>query len=190
MSNKELYRNTEGYADPTAYATLSQKEPRDIWSYNDEACLIIKNHGRLSTILRLLPQSRHPNNIEVMTKDGPMYADQRLLTFGMNDRMSQYIDTVSTVAFAEVIRRTEEALGINLQTGADPAVAELRADLEAARDTIEGLERQLGAKQALAGNALAAEIAKAQTEAMKARNQLELLREMYNELLAKVAGEG
>ena len=201
--NNELHKNAEGYTDPTAAATLFQQEPGDVWEYNGTRCLIIKNHVRLSTILQLTDKD-HPNNVKIMTKSGPAYTDPRLLTYGLHTRMGQYIETLEVDDFAEVIRRIEDALGINLQTVKNPVATELREQLDTAQALIEeqrekleedriillGLERQLIAAESHVGSAAEKAIAQAQAEAAKARNQLELLREMYNELLAKAVGGG
>lgn len=203
--NIELRKNAEGYTDPTAGATLNQKEPGDIWTYNGDACLIIKNHGKFSTILLLKPLEAHPRNVQIMTKSGPMYADQRLLTYGLHVKMARYIETVSVEDFKRVIEAVEAAVGLSLLvnvevTNTAPSdeaakllelsgqVATLREQLEEDDITIQGLERQLIAAQSHVGSAAEKAIAQAQAEATKARNQLELLREMYNDLLAKVVG--
>lgn len=124
MSNNELRKNAEGYTDPTAAATLSQKEPGDIWAYNGGACLIIKNHGKFSTILLLESQEKHPNQVKIMTKSGPMYADLRLITYGLHVKMGRYIETVcnedldraldAIEDFKQVIEAVEVALSIQL----------------------------------------------------------------------------
>lgn len=125
--NEELHKNTEGYTDPTAAATLNRKEPGDIWTYNGDTCLIIKNHGKFSTILLLGPLEKHTNQVKIMTKSGPMYADQRLLTYGLHVKMTRYVETVSVEDFKRVIEAVEAALGINLPrveaTGEDEAKA-------------------------------------------------------------------
>lgn len=133
--NNELRKNTEGYADPTAAATLARPEGGDIWEYNDGFCLVIKNHGKLSTILRLESLEKHPNNVKVMTTTGPMYADQRLLTYGLHSRMGGYVETVSVEDFDRVIAAVEAVLAIELPRAktADsddtPGTAELQDDV-------------------------------------------------------------
>jgi hypothetical protein len=201
--NIELRKNVEGYTDPTAAATLNRQESGDIWEYNGARCLIIKNHGRLSTILQLTGTD-HPNNVKIMTESGPAYTNPQLLTYGLHVKMARYIETVSVEDFEEVIRRTEDALGVNLQTVKNPVATELREQLdralvtiEAQRETLEekdvliqGLERELIAEQCHVGSAVEKAVDRAAAEATKARNQLELLREMYNELLTKAVGGG
>ena len=199
MNDYGLKKNAEGYTDPTAAATLNRKEPGDIWTYNGGACLIIKNHGKFSTILLLEDQEKHTNQVKIMTKSGPMYADQRLLTYGLHVKMTRYIETVSVEDFKQVIEAVEDAVGlsllatvemVNTAPGDEGAkllelsgqVAQLQEQLTAAREHMGTLEHLQNLK--------AAELTAANNAATKARNQLELLREMYNELLAKVVGGG
>lgn len=193
MSNYELRKNAEGYTDPTAAATLSQKETGDIWAYNGGACLIIKNHGKFSTILLLESQEKHPNQVKIMTKSGPMYADQRLITYGLHVKMGRYIETVCDEDLDRALDAIEDALGVELPTVDDicEAAGQETTDQEAAKllEEVAQLREDLKAMQDLAALKQAAADAAGRAE-MKARNQLELLREMYNELLAKAVGGG
>lgn len=214
--NNELRKNLEGYTDPTAAATLTKPEAGDVWTYNGGACLVIKNHGKLSTILPLYDQERHPNNVEIMTKKGPMYADQRLITYGLHVKMPRYIDTVSVEDFRRVIEAVEDAVGLSLLASAEAEAQDLQnrvllqlqeenRELRERLDVAEGeaidntqdadrLAEQLTAAReqlkTLEGlqNLKEAELAAARNGGHKARNQLELLREMYNDLLAHVVG--
>lgn len=111
--NNELRKNAEGYTDPTAAATLNRPEPGDVWEYNGIRCLIIKNHGRLSTILQLTDYE-HPNNVKVMTCNGPAYTDARYITYGLHVKMGKYVETVSVEDFKRVSEAVEVALGIKL----------------------------------------------------------------------------
>lgn len=200
--NNELHKNAEGYTDPTAAATLNRPEPGDIWEYNGTRCLIIKNHGHLSTILQLTDKD-HPANVKVMTRNGPAYTNARLVTYGQHTKMGRYVETVSVKDFKQVIEAVEAALGLNLQAreeadaqdvqnlrkkldAAQVRILELEDQLDDYEGTVLGLERQLAAATNHINNGA---VDKAQAEAAKARNQLELLREMYNDLLAKVVGE-
>lgn len=215
MNDYNLKKNAEGYADPTAAATLTRQEPGEVWEYNGAPCLIIKNHGSLSTILRLSDRD-HPRDVKVTTSEGVKYADARLLTYGQHTKMGQYTDTLSRSDFANVITAVEDALEIcvKAEENAEPVdtLAEIdaqevqtlqerlataqalleaqREQLDAQREQLEeytaitlGLEKQLIAAQSHINNGA---VNKAEAEATKAKNQLELLRDMYNELLTKV----
>lgn len=191
MNDYGLKKNAEGYADPTAGAALSQKEPGDIWAYNGGACLIIKNHGKFSTILLLESQEKHPNQVKIMTKSGPMYADQRLITYGLHVKMGRYIETVCDEDLDRALDAIEDALGVELPTVDDicEAAGQETTDREAAKllEEVAQLREDLKAMQDLVALKQAAADAAGRAE-MKARNQLELLREMYNDLLAKAVG--
>lgn len=54
MANYGLKKNSEGYADPTAYAAImGAAKPGEIWSYRGRECLIVKNQGKYSNIIQL-----------------------------------------------------------------------------------------------------------------------------------------
>lgn len=180
--NTELKKNAEGYTDPTAAATLTQPEPGDIWAYNNEMALVVKNHGPFSSILLLVDSCGGPDDVKIVTAKGPKYTDPRRLTYGLHRKMGRYLETVSVECFDHVITAVENTLDIYLprnKTDAQEAdklreeVAQLQEDLSAMRD----LAVLKGGMAEAAGRA-----------EMKAKNQLELLRDMYNELLAKVMG--
>lgn len=114
--NNELYKNGEGYADPTAAATLTQPEPGDVWEYNGGECLIIKNHGNFSTILWLMNNDA-PGSIKVLEGDDTApaaYTNPQYLTYGKHCLMGQYLETLSVSAFTAVTKAIEDTLGIQL----------------------------------------------------------------------------
>lgn len=180
MSN-ELRKNAEGYADPTAAATLSQQEPGDIWGYNETECLVIKNHGAFSSILLLVDTRGGDHYVKIQTEYGPKYTDPRRLTYGNHAKMGRFIDTVSSADFKRVTEAVSGEVGLlagpRVEADAEN-VQDLLEQLAAAREHMETLESELCFKKA--------EVAAANNTAEKARNQLELLREMYNDLLYKV----
>lgn len=191
MSNYELHKNAEGYTDPTAAATLNRKESGDIWEYKGGECLILKSHPGFATILKLHDNDKYGDRVKVADRDdGPRYVDPAFLITGRFQEMGRYVETLDAVTFEKVITAVEAAICIDLcpaeksgpvhqvqmvQLEQAEEVAQLRADLKAMQDLA-------ALKQAAADAAGKAE--------MKARNQLELLREMYNELLAKAVGGG
>lgn len=188
MNDYGLHKNAEGYTDPTAAATLNRKESADIWEYKGGECLIIKSHPGYATILRLHDNDKYGDRVKVADRDdGPRYVDPAFIITGRFSEMGRYVETLDAETFADVIHAVEAAIRIDLRPieKAEPAhpgpleqaeeVAQLRADLKAMQDLAT-------LKQAAADAAGKAE--------MKARNQLELLREMYNELLAKAVGGG
>lgn len=203
MSN-ELRKNDEGYADPTAAATLNRKETGDIWEYKGGECLIIKGHPGFATILRLHEDDRYGDRVKVADRDdGPRYVDPAFIISGRYSEMGRYVETLGAVTFEKVIIAVEAAIGIDLQTSKETPdaqeVRDLRKKLDTAQirileledqlddyeGTVLGLERQLAAATSNINNGA---VDKARAEAEKAKNQLELLRDMYNELLAKAVG--
>lgn len=177
----ELRKNAEGYTDPTAAATLSQQEPGDIWGYNETECLVIKNHGAFSSILLLVDNRGGDHYVQIQTEKGPKYTDPRRLTYGQHAKMGRFIDTVSSAEFKRVTEAVSSEVGI-LTVPCDEAdtenVQDLQEQLTAALEHMKTLKATLSLKTA--------EVAAANNTAEKARNHLELLREMYNDLLHKV----
>jgi hypothetical protein len=198
MNDYNLRKNAEGYADPTAAATLTRKEPGEVWEYNGTRCLIIKCHGRHSTILQLTDNA-HPNNVKVTTCEGVKYTNVQLLTYGFHDKMGGYIDTLSRSDFDNVIAAVEDALSITLEVEeiAEPVerlaaeieaknaeIAELRKRLDEVTEELTGARSHMGTMEGLL-RLKEADRVTANNAHTKAKNQLELLRDMYNELLAK-----
>lgn len=196
MNNYNLKKNAEGYADPTAAATLTRKEPGEVWEYNGTRCLIIKCHGRHSTILQLTDND-HPNNVKANTCEGVKYTNVQLLTYGFHDKMGKYIDTLSRSDFDNVIAAVEAALSITLEVEEIAKPTGTLGDIDAKNAEIAYLRKRLGETteelefktSQLAACTQHLEALTATNHAhTKAMNQLELLREMYNELLAKTVG--
>lgn len=182
--NNELQKNAEGYTDPTAAATLTQPEPGDIWAYNNEMALVVKNHGPFCSILLLMDKCGGPDDIEIMTSKGPWYTDPRRLTYGLRRKMFRYLETVSVEDFDYTVEAVAMALAIELPREEKATAAEktdtqeadkLREDLDYMSEQLDDTVRNLRIER---------------QKATKAQNQLELLRDMYNELLAKVVGGG
>lgn len=177
----ELRKNAEGYTVPTAAATLSQQEPGDIWGYNETECLVIKNHGGFSSILLLVDTRGGDHYVKIQTEYGPKYTDPRRLTYGNHNKMGRFIDTVSLADFKRVTEAVSGEVGL-IAWPRDEADAEngqdLLEQLTAALEHIKTLEAKLSFKTA--------ELEAADNTAKRAKNQLELLREMYNDLLYKV----
>lgn len=187
--NNELRKNAEGYTDPTAAATLNRKEAGDIWQYKDGECLIIKSHPGFATILRLHDSNQYGDRIKVAERDdGPRYVDPAFIITGRYHEMGKYVETLDTKDFQRVTDTVAKTMGLNYSTIELPW--EEKADTQEAdklREEVAQLREDLGAMQDLARlkNGMAEAAGRAE---MKAKNQLELLRDMYNELLAKVVG--
>lgn len=111
----ELRRNTEGYVDPTAAATLNKQEPGDIWTYMDHDCLILQNHGEFSTILMMGDKQRDHSSVEIETTAGTRYTDPRRLTWGYHSRMYRYRETLSREDFEKVVNAIADVMDITVQ---------------------------------------------------------------------------
>lgn len=203
MSN-ELRKNAEGYADPTAAATLSRKESGDIWTYKGGECLIIKGHPGFATILRLHDSDKYGDRVKVADRDdGPRYVDPAFIISGRYSEMGQYVETLDVNTFTLVIEAVEDAIGLSLLGHYIPAqdldaqeVQELREQLAEAQATIEELREEAAQlKEDLEAMRNMAKLYQrradeSREEEIKARLRLGLLREMYDDLLAKVVKEG
>lgn len=187
--NIELKKNAEGYTDPTAAATLNRKEAGDIWEYKGGECLILKAHPGFATILRLHDGNQFGDRIEVTERpDGPRYVDPAFIITGRYTEMGKYTETLDAVTFDLVLNTVADTMGL-------PCLAE-EPPQEKATDTQEVKKLRLALADALTELESTkhlhafkmAELEAADRSAVKAKNQLELLRDMYNELLAKVVG--
>lgn len=167
----------------TPKATLNQKEPGDIWTYRDGECLIIKGHAGFATILRLHDRDPYGDRVKVTdSDDGPLYVDPAFIITGRYSDMGKYVETLDVETFTRVIRAVEDAAGLSLLTSEEAPTheaAQLLKELTAAREHLRTTEGILNLKNA--------ELTAANNIATKAKNQLELLRDMYDALLARVA---
>lgn len=190
MSN-ELHKNAEGYKDPTAAATLNRKEPGDIWTYRGGACLIIKDHHNFATVLTLHDDNQYGDRVKVIDRERyTRYVDPAFLITAFYKDMGQYKETLDVDTFTKVIRAVEDAVGLRMLVNVEMATTS-PSDEEAKLLELSGkvglLQEHLAELERL-HNLQEAELTAANNAATKARNQLELLREMYDDLLAKVVG--
>ena len=175
--NIELHKNAEGYTDTTAAATLRQKEPGDIWTYKDGECLILAGHTGYATILRLHDSDQYGDRVKVADR----YVDPTFIITGRYSEMGTYVETLDVETFTRAVRAVEDAAGLHLLSAVDAGVVpkeEALEELAAAQERVETLEAQLSFKKA--------ELNAANNTAKKAKDQLELLRDMYDALLQKV----
>lgn len=187
--NNELRKNAEGYTDTTAAATLTQPEPADVWTYDGGSmCLVIKNHGPFCTILLLVDERGGPDDVKITTTKGPKYTDPRRLTYGRRLKIGRYLETVSVMDFEAAVEAVEDALAIDLPREVQRPTEKVGTqEADKLREEVAQLREDLRAMQDLARLKQEAANAAGRAE-MKVKNQLELLRDMYNELLAKVVG--
>lgn len=168
--DNELNKNGEGYYDPTAAWTLRQKESGDIWTYDSDTCLVLKNHGTFSTILILKEQEAPQNCVTIWDQYTPRYTDPRRLTYGHHSKMRRYIGAAEYDSVQAVVKAVEDALGISLAVQLTP------------REEVEPAEPE---KQEITGVDMD-KIATALVDKVRAEARLEQLQEMYDDLLARV----
>ena len=183
MNNTELKRNGEGYADPTPAGAMAKPEPGDVYANGDKMALVLKNHGPFSTIL-LLTEKDYPRNIKLHTKQGARWVDPRLATFSWHDKIGKYAETLPPEDIAIVTTAVEEALHLHLLKDTPdenlPGIDRMRRQIEEYHAEVQKLTATLDVAERARANA--------EFEAIKARNQLDLLRGMYDDLLNKALG--
>ena len=183
MNNTELKKNAEHYDDPTPACSLAKPETGDVYDCGGTLSLILKNHGPFSTVL-ILTDNDFPRNIKLQTSRGTKWTDPRLTTYRWHDKIGKYEETLSAESIALVTAAMEEALGVNPR----PTSKEYMTGLERLTTQIEEYHEELEALKATLDNEKRARAA-AEFEAVRAKNQLDLLRGMYDDLLSRALGE-
>jgi hypothetical protein len=187
--NNELKKNAEGYTDPTAAAMLIQKDTGDIWEYKGGECLIIKGHAGYATILRLHDGNQYGDRIfATQLHDGPRYVDPAFVITGRYTEMGSYLGTLEAEDLKVIVDAVIDAMGVKSAcTGKANAqeVDKLREEVVRLQEEMAKLLDDLKLMTEL--RIMESDRANESDRAtQKARNQLELLRDMYNELLARV----
>lgn len=110
MANYGMFKNGEGYADPTAYkAIMGMAKAGEIWTYKNGECLIVKNQGTYCNILQLSDIEKH-DCISVADK----FANPGMISYAFNVKLGQYVDRLSPAQMGEVRGEIEAALGMNI----------------------------------------------------------------------------
>lgn len=163
MPEYGLYKNSEGYADPTyADAIKGMAKAGEIWLYKDREVLIVKNQGTYCNILQLSNKWK-PNSIAV----AEFYAQPGMLSYAFNDLLGECVDKLTDDEFRLVTDELTEVLQVPVITKEVPKGEEcvnttwLHEENEKLRITICEKDKEL----------------------MKLRGQVELLKDMYSELL-------
>lgn len=178
MTDFELRKNAEGYADPTAHdAITGMIKAGEIWTYRDKEALVIKSHGRFCSVLVLTDNERE-GGIEIISR-AKKYTNPAMISYAFNDQLSMFVRALSDDEFDDVLGAVEDALAINiprkLAVGANNAAEKelyaLRVELSEASSRNQVFSAELKA----ANNTVTA---------LKAK--IDLLKEMYADLVAKV----
>lgn len=194
------YKNSSGCADPTPYNALNPEcaRPGEIWTrkwMDDEEYLIIKNHGGFCTTLKLSDAAVAAGVVVVSRRK--RYTDPAMVGYTFNNTLGEFVKTLPTEQFEAVLRAVEDALELTLLPPAKPEPVEsvpqeteaeierLKLENETLREELDRAQASHETREATMDRELLAE----RRRADKAEGRLELLREMYNDLLAKWTAE-
>lgn len=179
MADYGLKRNSEGYADPTAYKAITGiQKPGEIWSYKGGDALIVNNHGTFSSILRLTEDDG-----AVFVAVGGRFTDPRMLSYAFNDKFGLYQGKITPGEWESVLDGIENALGVDLAprtaiNAVNPQeIRNLQAELDALKARLKDAESLASAHLEMC--------ATAENQATKYRSQLEMIKQMYSDLMEK-----
>ena len=185
----DYMKNRSVYCDQTASMGLSGygAKPGEIWESKrreDEAYLVIKNHGTYSSVL-LLRGLEQCGPVEVIARQ-KMYTNPQLISYSHNGNFGDYVKKLPIEQFAEIVRLIEDALDMSLLPEAQPdnsielaKIEELKAERRELKAKIKELEEREVKPDSLTK---AAEIELLWAQAQIARN-------MYDDLIEKIVGK-
>ena len=110
MADYGLYKNAEGYADPTAAETLKNiAKPGEIYEYKGREVLIVKNQGGYSNTLAL---STNPgiDRFEVAGR----YTQTGMISYAFNDLLGAMVERITDSELKAVV------LAINIYADGEP----------------------------------------------------------------------
>lgn len=162
MKDYGLYKNGEGYSDPTAAEAIKgMAKPGEIWKYKGREVLIIKNQGGYCNVLTLsTAQGKDKNTIEV----AGLYTTPGKLNYVFNDLLGAKVKQITKDEYDSVVQEICRALPF-------------RHKSEPVADTPEENK-----SEAIAETAVCMDY-EAENKALKQKNAL--LRSMYDDLLTK-----
>lgn len=154
MQDYGLYRNSEGYSDPTAAEAIKgMAKPGEIWKYKGREVLIVKNQGVYSNILTIsTAPGKDPTTIEVAGR----YTTPGKLNYAFNDRLGAMVERITDGELKEVVSAIEDSLSIRTELPIEEKFDRLKESMECAN---------------------------VKTENRRLKKRLEVLRGMYDELL-------
>jgi hypothetical protein len=161
----EFYRNSEGYVDLTAAEAInSMAKPGEIWMYKGRECLIVKNQSGHSNILQL-STSWKKGSIEI----GSYYAQPGMLSYAFNDLLGERVSKLTDTEFNTVVEEIEEALQMRL----------IKKECVQQKTPDDSWMHEQAEKQRII-------IREKEDENQRLRGQVELMKNLYNDLLGKV----
>lgn len=157
MKDYGLYKNTEGYSDPTAAEAIKgMPKPGEIWMYKDREVLIVKNQGGYSNILTLSADPiKNPTAIEVAGR----FTTPGKISYAFNDKLGAMVERISDIEFKCVLAEIEASFNLCVYS-----------DVQAAKETYE--------QQVISDRM---RLVEAENKSLK--KKLSLIRGMYDELL-------
>lgn len=106
MADYGLYKNSEGYSDPTAAEAIKEMaKPGEIYEYKGREVLIVKNQGVYSNILTL-SDHQGKDSIEVAGR----YTTPGKLNYAFNDKLGALVERITDGECKEVLDEIECAL--------------------------------------------------------------------------------
>lgn len=193
MNRPKMFYNSNGYGANSLEAALREIKPGDIWEYNNGDFLILKNHGSFSTGLRIVDYNA-PGFIQVGECDSApcanlRYTDPRKVCYANHTYLGKLIATVSRVELNIAVAAVEQALSMDLGpedilAEADKFVQEQDRKQEPVESDTEGEDDGLAIFQEVNRETALAE---ADRKIHMLLGQLDLLKDMYDRLLGKIA---
>ena len=187
------YKNSSNCADPTAYKALNAEcaRPGEIWSRKwaeDEEFLIIKNHGSFCTTLKLTDEAVAAG-IAVVSKR-KRYTNPAMVGYTFNSTLGEFVKTLPPEQFETVLLAVEDALEIKLTAATAVPMESVQRETEEEVERLmsehkkkwEELEKPWVTYETWESN-MNGKLEAERRRADKAEGKLELLREMYNNLL-------
>ena len=174
-------------------AALREIKPGDIWEYNNGDFLILKNHGSFSTGLRIVDYNA-PGFIQVGECDSApcadlRYTDPRKVCYANHTYLGKLIAKVSRVELNIAVAAVEQALSMDLGpedilAEADKFVQDQDRNQEPVEGDTKGEDDGLAIFQEVNRETA---LDKADRKIHMLLGQLDLLKDMYDRLLGKIA---
>lgn len=171
MGDRELTRNASGYYDETAYKAIREvmsmeSKVGEIWTLNtkdqERQFLVLADHGNFVTGLPLYDIEREEHDISVLSRIR-MYTNSAMISYSFADRLIEFVKRISDDELNSILRIVAESLGINsthvFMAPVDIPTEPLKAQVLPPADN---------------------------TEIVRLETQLNLYKELYNDLLDSV----
>lgn len=159
MVDNGLYRNSEGYADPTAAEAIKgMAKPGEIWKYKGKEVLIVKNQGVYSNILTL---STNPSKDKTVIEVARRYTTPGKLNYAFNSNLGVFVERLSDAEFKGILAEIEASFNLCIHS-----------DVQPVKETYEY-------------KVIADRMKLAEAKNKSLETQLVLIRGMYDELLNK-----